>query len=241
MITVHEFAHGVAGVALGLRPTVYPDQVATAVDGSTGQRLITALAGPVASLVIGVLVLLAAPVPRTFWGLLLFWFGTLNVQEFSGYLMTGPFVAIGDIGQALGLVSAPAVAYIAVFAAGLLGTLLLGRFATRRLLAMTDAEAAETSGQLRSLGLFAWLAGSAVVILASLLFSGFGTLFTSVGFFELLGTLTVGVFLAFVRFFMGREEVPGQGMVLSWPLAGLILLVVVVVADHLLLGPGLRL
>jgi hypothetical protein len=241
MITVHELGHAVAGLAFGLQPKVFPGQVDYAIAGTTNQRVLCALAGPVVSLVIGVVVLLTTPAPRGFWGLLLFWFGTLNVQEFTGYLMTGPFLAVGDIGQALHLLSAPWWAYLAVFIAGTAGTVLLGRIATRRLMAMTDPGAGNRAGQLRCLGLFAWLLGSALVILPGILGSSFGQVFTLVGFIELLATLTSGIFLTLVRFFMGREEVPGRGLSVGWPVVGIGLLVVVVVARQLILGPGLTL
>src|SRR5437016_2313451 len=58
MVTLHELAHGVAGVAEGLQPTVYPGQVVNRVPGTTGQQVIQLFAGPLASLVMGLLALL---------------------------------------------------------------------------------------------------------------------------------------------------------------------------------------
>src|SRR2546429_9794390 len=46
MITVHEFAHALAGLALGLRPVVFPNQVTYGVAGTARQPLGTAGIGP---------------------------------------------------------------------------------------------------------------------------------------------------------------------------------------------------
>jgi hypothetical protein len=51
MVTVHEFAHALAGVAMSLHPTVYPDQVVNTVNATTSQQVIQLLSGPVGSLV----------------------------------------------------------------------------------------------------------------------------------------------------------------------------------------------
>jgi hypothetical protein len=239
MITLHELAHAAAALALGLRPTVYPNQVSFAVTGTAGQQVATALAGPVFSLVLGLALLAALTAVRGFWGLLLFWLATLDVQEFCGYLMTGPFVPAGDIGAALGLLSAPAWAYALVLVAGAAGTVALGRVATRRLLTMTSAEGAPVSAQLRFLGLFAWLAGTGLFVLLSV--PRPSSLFTPIGLFELLGAATAGIFVLAVRFFMGREHPPQRGLRVGWPAAGAVLLVAIALARLLVLGPGLRL
>lgn len=241
MITTHEFAHALVGLTIGLRPTVFPGHVSYEIVGTTNQQVLTLLGGPVGSLVIGLAVLLTVPVARGFWGLLLFWFGTLSVQEFTGYLMTGPFFALGDIGQALHLLSTPWWGYWMVFIVGAIGTVLLGRFATRRLMAMTDATGGDRAGQLRRLGLFAWLLGAALFVLIGLLSSGAGALFTPVGLVELVAAFTSGIFLTVVRVFMGRKEIAGRGLALVWPVVGIGLVVVLAAARQLILGPGLRL
>jgi hypothetical protein len=241
MLTTHEFAHGIAYLSLGLKPTIFPGQVVTDMVGTTDQQVLGLLAGPIGSLVIGLAVLLAGPVARGFWGLVLFWFGTLSVQEFTGYLMTGPFLALGDIGRALQLLSSPWWVYWIGFAVGAVGTALLGRFATHRLVAMTNPDVGERSRQLRLLGLFAWLLGSALFVLIGLISGGIGTLVTPVGLVELLAVFTSGIFLTVVRVFMGRNEITGRGLVLGWPLSGIGVAVGLVVARQLILGPGLRL
>ena len=55
---LHESAHAVAGLALGLTPTISPYSVNFQPEGTPTQEVITAAAGPVFSLVLG-LVLMA--------------------------------------------------------------------------------------------------------------------------------------------------------------------------------------
>ena len=237
-ITVHEFGHALTALGLGLTPTVRPSSVDY---GSPPPdiQVVTALAGPLVSLVTGLVLLAAyrAVSGRGFWHLVLLWLGALGVQEFSGYLMTGPFVPFGDIGEALQLLSAPSWAYGLAFVVGVVGTVGLGALITRWLLELTDPDAANRSAQLRALGLFAWLIGSAVVLATG----GFDDLLSAVGFFELLGTLTIGIFLLWVRFFTHRQHVTPRGMQVGWPVSGIVLIVLVGLARHFVLGPGLRL
>jgi hypothetical protein len=237
-ITVHEFGHALAALAMGFTPTVHPASVNYGT-APPDMEVIIALAGPFVSLITGVLLLIVArAVPdRGFWRMVFIWLGALGVQEFSGYLMTGPFVSFGDIGEALQLLSAPGWVYALTFAVGVGGTALLGAIVTRRLMELTDPDGVGLAGQLRSLGLFAWLIGSAVVIGVG----GLDNIFSAVGFFELLGTLTIGVFLLWVRFFMDRLKVVPRGAHVGWPVVGIVLVIILAVARHFILGPGLTL
>ena len=101
---------------------------------------------------------------------------------------------------------------------------------------LTDPEGVGIASQLRSLGLFAWLIGSAVVIGVG----GFDNIFSAVGFFELLGTLTIGIFLFWVRFFMDRRKWCRAALA-SAGRSGIALVVILAVARHFILGPGLTL
>jgi hypothetical protein len=169
-------------------------------------------------------ILLLVPAVRGFAELFLLWFGALSVQEFTGYLMTGPFFAMGDIGSALHLLAAPLWISWLLFLVGELGTLLLGRLFTSRLLRLVDPVGGNRPMQLRCLGLFAWLLG-VVLILGYGFGEGFVVkpshgIFTPVALIEVLATLTSGVFVFAVRFFMGAEvrERP-ISVSLGWPVA----------------------
>lgn len=240
-ISWHELGHAAAGLGLGRSVTVY----AFAVDvpaGARGQDLAVALAGPVLSLLTGLLVLAVywARRPAGFTGLLVLWLGLLGVQDFAGYLITGLFFDGGDIGQALQLTGSRGWAGPLLFVLGWVLTYLNGRYATRELLARTSP-AAPLGPQLRELGLFAWLLGTAIAVVLSAGAFDFGPLGFAVGVFEVLGTLSTGLFLIFVRLFMRVVPAHRGAPVWALPSAGAAALLAVAGARQLLLAPGLTL
>jgi hypothetical protein len=231
MITLHEFAHAAVALLQGNSPTVRAFSVDTGAD-SDGERIATALGGPLFSLVSG-LVVLTLPVDRlpTFWRLTVLWFGLLSVQEFSGYLITGPFAGVGDIGRALELSGSPAWVGWIGFVIGWAITYFVGRVAVRRLIAFTDADA-PLAPQLREVGLFAWLTGVVIVLVLSIgLFDGGGD-----GPFEALGLIASGIFLIFVRLFMtDAKRTPGSSARFDVPVVGVVVLIVVAVLRQVFL------
>jgi hypothetical protein len=114
------------------------------------------------------------------------------VQEFSGYLITGPFAHVGDIGTVLETTHAPAVLGWLGFLVGWAITYLLGRHAVRRLTQFTSADR-PLGVQLRALGLFAWLPGAVLVMVLSLGLLAAGGV--GVVLFEAFGVLSSGIFL----------------------------------------------
>ncbi len=239
MITVHELAHVIGGLAQGNAPVMYGFSVE---DNSTGDReqIVTALAGPLLSLVTG-LGILALPLSKLapFWRLAVVWMGLLSVQEFSGYLITGPFAHVGDIGSVLEITHAPAVVGWLGFLVGWGITYLLGRHAVRRLVGFTSADR-PLAPQLRALGLFAWLLGAGLVIVLSIGLLTAGGVGGDIVVFEAFGVLSSGIFLIFVRVFMRGLEPPGaEPAAWATPWAGIVVLVVVATARQLALAGGI--
>jgi hypothetical protein len=178
---------------------------------TAAQRLTTNAAGPLFSLVSGVLILLIPRSGPLFGRLFVLWSGLLAVQEFNGYLITGPFVPAGDVGVVLAESGAPEWAGYLGLLVGVSGTVLAGRVATARLLELVEPER-EIGGQLHRLGLFAWLLGAVVAVLLSLgSFEANGT-----GVFEVAGVLTVGLLLFLVRVFVARLAPPEPGRRVLW-------------------------
>jgi len=236
-ITLHEFAHGLTALSLGATPMVFAgheDHVPTL---SAGREVVTALAGPLFSLVSGLAVLLLPRRGRGFGRLFVLWFGVLSVQNFAGYLMTGPFVAFGDIGKALRLLSAPAVVYLGLFIAGGAGTIGLGWLVTRRLLELTDTTAPDRAAQLRQLAFFTRMAG----VVVALLLSVSSDIFSRAGLFEAVAVFAAGLPASMARFFMPRLSVDGIGFSGGVPWGGLALVAALTVARLTLLTRGIRL
>jgi hypothetical protein len=167
------------------------------------------------------------------------WFGLLSLQEFSGYLIVGLFTDIGDIGSSYELLGTPFWLKLVLFAIGCVLTYLTGRIATQRLLELTDP-AAEIAPQLCNLGLFAWLLGVAIVVIVSLPSSQFSTASTNV-MFELLGTLTSGIFLVWVWRFTKHFQVRHQRPTFGWPIGGVVALLALALVRIIVFGPGLTL
>lgn len=235
-ITLHEFAHGLAALTLGATPTVYAGHEYNA-SLSSSREILIALAGPVFSLASGFAVLALYRSGRGFGYLFGTWFGIVSAQNFFGYLVTGPFVAYGDIGKVLRLTSASALVYVLVFVAGAAGTVLLGRISTARLLTLTDDTGEDRSTQLRQLAFFAWMCGAGLALLLSI---GSGT-FSYDGLFEASATIAAGVPVGLAVFFIRRLNVEGQGFDGGVPWIGIGLVVVLVVLRLTVLTHGVTL
>jgi hypothetical protein len=235
MIMIHEFGHALAAISFGLHPVVRPFSV-TYATATNAQNIVIELTGPFVSLLSGLLILAVARVGRGFWGLFWLWLGLQSVQEFTGYLITAPFGGVGDISTALHLLSAPLwVGYLS-FVVGWAGTFLLGRVATLRFLSFTDPASA-IPNQMRSVGLFAWLAGVLLALILSI-----GSFDASAqGIFEVFGILVSGIYLTSVRYYLPRLKVSGQRQELQFPIVGAALLLVFTILRLVILGPGLHL
>src|SRR5262249_11374604 len=104
----------------------------------------------------------------------------------------------------------------------------------------------DLAAELRRLGLFAWLLGAAATLALALVVSAvhpsrFG-FFTNVGLVEALATLTSGIFVVGVRFFMGAQ-VRGRPISVGWAwvLVGIVLWLAIGVIRAVVLGPGIQL
>jgi hypothetical protein len=240
-ITLHELAHGIAAVVQGSSPIVYGNSVDPGPQTDT-QTVVTALAGPVFSLVSGLLIL-ALPTGRlpAFWRLAVLWLGLLSVQTFAGYLITGPFMAAGDIGQVLALSPAPTLLAWAGFVVGWLLTCALGGHAVGRLTPFLTTGQPLAPG-LRAVGLNAWLLGALGTILLSLGVLSAGGVPPAIVAFEAFGMATAGIFLFFVRLFLPvAERARRDGPRFSVPVAGIVVAIVLAVLRQVVLAQGLQL
>lgn len=240
-ITLHELAHAVAGALQGRTPELFAFSVEHG-PGSEDQRLVTALAGPLFSLVSGLLIL-AVPVRGLppFWRLAWLWLGLASVQSFNGYLITGPLVTAGDIGNAWELMDVPGVVPWMGFVVGWALTFLLGRYAAGRFGGLLD-DPERVRTDLPTIAIYGWLIGTVVALVLSLGVLGAGGVGFDIAFFSGLGLMASGVCVAFVGLFVPRTlaAMGGAPVTFGTPVAGLVALVVVAVLRQLL-GSGLTL
>lgn len=241
-VTFHELAHAVAGLLQGRSPELFAFSVDQG-PGTEAQRLVTALTGPVFSLLSGLAILAYRPAGLSpFWRLFWLWLGLASVQSFNGYLITGPIVTAGDIGSAWTLLDAPGPVPWLGFVLGWGLTFLLGRHSAGSFGELLDDEA-RVRADLPAIAIYGWLVGTALAVVLSLGVLGAGDVGFDIAFFSALGLMASGVCVAFVGMFVPRT-VAAMGtapVVFGTPAAGLGALVLVAVLRQFLLGGGIEL
>ena len=161
-IATHEFAHAIAGLLLGQTPTVYAAQVTYAESGSVSTQMITAAAGPLFSLGLGIIICnFGQALGRGFGRLFSMWLGLIALQNFAGYLVIAPFAREGDTGRLFALLRLPGWAYVVACVLGIALTLLNGRLLAGRVMRYARGPHA-----LRRTVLLPWLIGTTVVTVA---------------------------------------------------------------------------
>ncbi|MFD1469744.1 hypothetical protein ACFQ48_16065 [Hymenobacter caeli] len=172
-VLLHELAHALMALAVGVHPILFDSHVDTPPAGPRREILI-ALAGPVFSLVQGVIMLGITVRGRgtgagALFGLFLGEFGIIN---FLGYVMTGPVVDYGDIGQAEKLLGVPLAAAIAAAVAAAVVVTLAVRATAPLFMRFVPAAApgappdvvkAQKRRYLRPLLVWPWLLGSILI------------------------------------------------------------------------------
>jgi len=221
-VTLHEVAHAVVGVLQGRSPELFASSVDQG-PGTESQQLATALAGPTFSLLSGLAVLrFRPPGLAPFWRLCWLWLGLASVQSFNGYLITGPLVTAGDIGNAWKLLDAPTAVPWLGFLVGWGLTFLLGRSAAGWFGELLD-DPVRVRTDLPAVAIYGWLIGTALGVLLSLGVPGAGGVGLDVALLSALGVMASGVCVAFVGLFVPRA-VAGMGeapVTFGVPVAGL--------------------
>lgn len=174
-IVLHESGHAAMALALGDHPVFFSTSVRTTSAHLTNlDHVLVAAAGPVLSLVQGLLLLgwLHRQRPRSTGGLFGLYMGLFGLINFLGYLCIAPFVTGADTGQIVARLHVPAGAVWAV-AALALGALVLAVERTGPLLlgllpATEQASLEARTAGLRALLLWPWLLGSVVLVLLAL-------------------------------------------------------------------------
>jgi hypothetical protein len=119
---VHEFGHFLSYLLFGADPTLFHNYVTTP-EGtlSDGARGVSAMAGPVISLIQGIIFgLIVTRRPRNTPSYLFFlWFSLLGYVNFFGYLVMTPFSSVGDTGKVADLLGIAVVFRILIAVAGL--------------------------------------------------------------------------------------------------------------------------
>ena len=119
---IHESGHAVLGYINHAEPVLHHNYVAYLSDIhlSVSQKLSISLAGPLVSLLQGLIVgvFYLRSKKQTLCKLFLLWFSVLGFSNFFGYLMTGPIFQEGDIGKVFSLLNLPFLVQIIIAITG---------------------------------------------------------------------------------------------------------------------------
>lgn len=233
--TLHELAHAAAGLVQGLTPTVSPFSVDYVPDGTAAQQVVTAAAGPLFSLVLGLVLLGVARhwgpgTVRLFW----LWLTFVALMNFVGYLMIAPVAQVGDTGKVLELLDAPGWVYVLVLVLGVAGLFALAYgFATQ------IGRYAPDLAVERQLAFRAWIIGTLATMTLSLVellaLGAESDAFVVV----LMYSLAVGIFAPMQFLFRSRVRAsPEVLQVDQIPRAGIALTALFAVAMVVLAGVG---
>lgn len=237
VIVLHESSHTVAGLLLGYDATQFTGQVRFSPDPTRTGQIVTALAGPLFSLVTGLLAIAYRPVRRGgFVALLWVWFAFLSAEEGIGYLFIAPLVSAGDTGAALAAMEAPGWVAWVVGAVGVAGVYLLSRrFAVDAVRWTRDLY------EIRAFCVQAWLIGSVVSVVIDVVYLLLtpGTSSDAVVAI-VLGSASLGVFAPMAMIFWQNVRVEKQPLELRFPTGGIVAVIVVVVVKAVVFTRGLH-
>ncbi len=149
-MTLHEGGHFLAGILMHMQPVLHHNYVSSASDGDTPNAGIWfAAAGPVASLLLGIITLLVLRTgrPQGFTRLFLWYFSVSGFIGFWGYLMIAPFFSYGDTGYILRALNCPMWLIVLLAVVGLamlaVSVRLLAPFAVSLMNTQTSGDKAE--------------------------------------------------------------------------------------------------
>ncbi|AXH97192.1 zinc metalloprotease [Ornithinimicrobium avium] len=250
VVLLHELAHVAAGVALGFSNELFPFGVVHSPEPDDGRDVVMLLAGPVFSLVTGLLAMTFQPFRRGPGQahLLWLWFAGMSTMEGIGYLMLTPF-GVGDTGTAADLLDVPALVSWGALAVAVLGTVGTARWFAGPAVRHTAGDL----GSLRAFTFYPWIVGTVVVLALNalnlvLVGDALGPeMGPGVVVAVLMGAFALGVFAPMAMPFTTAVQRRDPGAAGSEPMAlprvpvlGLVLLVVVVLVNLVVLVPGLR-
>jgi hypothetical protein len=167
---IHESGHFFAYLFSGAHPVLYHNYVSVdEPELSTTIRVIAAMAGPVISLMQGIILGLIVTRRRSSsaWDLLLLWLCLLGLVNFFGYLMLTPLSTGGDTGKAAELIGLPAIYRIFISIAGIAVLILLvtrlGKYFSRFI--PVNGDISQRRSYVNALVMYPVLVGSVINVL----------------------------------------------------------------------------
>lgn len=239
MIFLHETAHAVAAAVQGYHPTQIPFAVAYTPPPPVVPHVIVALAGPIFSVLSGLLGIVVDRfvVPfraRPFWRMVWLWTLFASVQEGLGYLQVTALLRAGDTAQALNLLEAPPIAYV-IFT--IVGWALLP--VTAWLFAHRIRGLASSESDKSALAVWPWLIGTGGLLVLDTVYVLLSPVSEpEVIFAVLAGAVGIGVYAPISMMFGGKRFGATASPSMPWPPAAGLILLAALVALNLVLTQG---
>lgn len=239
MILLHETAHAVAAAVQGSHPTQIPFAVDHTPALPDSQQVVVVLAGPVFSLLSGLIGILvdrfAVPFrERPFWRMVWLWTLFTSVQEALGYLQITALLEAGDTAQALDLLDAPPIAFVTFTVVGWAGLPLLAWLFANRIRGLASSESDKTA-----LAVWPWLNGTGGMLALMTVYALMGPVSDpDVIVAVLAGVIGIGVFAPISMVFESKRFGATTSPAMSWPPSGGLILLAALVAFNLTLTRG---
>jgi len=239
MILLHETSHAVAGALQGYRPLQLPFAVDYTPEPTVPAHVRALLAGPVFSLVSGVLGLVVDRVARPFqgrpfWRMAWLWTVFASIQEGLGYLQVTALMPAGDTAQAFTLLGLPPAAFIA---ASIVGWALLPL--TAWVFSVPMREMAATVADRQALATWGWLLGTgALCVLMGLYVLVSPISDPGVIIAVLAGAASIGIYAPMSMMFHSSAADAERAPRMPWPPRGGLLLLGALIGINAVLSLG---
>ena len=236
MILLHEASHAVAGAALGYAVVQLPYAVSYQPEPAAADAALTAITGPVFSIVSGFALYAVDRIvhpfrQRPYWRLVWLWTVFASLQEGFGYFLIAGMAPAGDTAQAFTLWGLPTWAFFGATAVGIGGL-----FLTARLFADPVIELSSSVTDRRAISVWPWLFGTIGLVLLMALYVvvspsiGMDHVVTVMG-----GAVAVGVYAPMSMMFRsGQVEAAEAPALPRHPAAGYGLLAALIVVNLIL-------
>lgn len=201
--TAHELFHFVTALLLDGTARITPVFAQTGDSISKNNSILVAAAGPVLSLLTGLLVIVFCRKGTGFSRLLWMWFGFLSAQIGFGYFLICSFAKDGDTGQALSLMNAHWIVYVIMTVIGAIGTY----FVLPKLFSAQGSVYVKDKKEFFQLGMHPWWIGSIALIVLYYLIEVVAIGSSDFTFISILGTATIGIFTPLADYRPTKEKI----------------------------------
>lgn len=201
--TLHEVAHFITALVADGNGLLTPGYVGLSDTITKNNAIISAAAGPLFSLLSGLLIIYIARnwgqgFTRLFWT----WLGFLSAQIGFGYFLVCLFAKAGDTGFVLSSINASWLVYAAITAIGAVGTY----FILPKMFSASTSRYVKNKKEFFQLGMYPWLIGTLTLVVIYTIIES--VVMHQYDLFSMIGTATIGIFVPLANYNAKVERKP---------------------------------